>query len=80
MSRTDADLLGRLNAVVADPLVAWPVAKLASISSKKVKVGANWNLYPAVVEPNGNLRDKVRVRCKVGVNLERYYYIDIWMV
>jgi hypothetical protein len=32
---------------------------------KKVKVGRNWNLYPAVVEPNGKLRDKVRVRGKV---------------
>jgi hypothetical protein len=43
-----------------------------------VKVGANWNLYPAVVEPNGNLRDKVRVRCKVEVHLEGYYYIEWW--
>jgi hypothetical protein len=25
---------------------------------KKVKVGATWNLYPAVVQPTGKLRDK----------------------
>ncbi len=45
---------------------------------KKVKVGANWNLYPAVVEPNGKLRDKVRVRGKVEVHSEGYYYIEWW--
>ncbi len=38
---------------------------------KKVKVGQNWNLYPAVVELNGKLRDKVRVRGKVEVHPER---------
>src|SRR5258708_12132615 len=43
---------------------------------KKVKVGKNWNLYPAVVEPNGKLRDKVRVRGKVQVHPEGYYYIE----
>src|SRR5260221_313137 len=32
---------------------------------KKGKVGKNWNLYPAVVEPNGKLRDRGRVRGKV---------------
>ena len=37
---------------------------------KKVKVGKNWNLYPAVVEPNGKLRDKVRVRGKVELHPE----------
>jgi hypothetical protein len=25
---------------------------------KKVKGGTNWNLYPAVVQPTGKLRDK----------------------
>ena len=45
---------------------------------KKVKVGKNWNLYPAVVEPNGKLRDKVRVRGKVEVHPEGYYYIEWW--
>lgn len=45
---------------------------------KKVKVGPNWNLYPAVVEPNGKLPDKVRVRGKVQVHPEGYYYIEWW--
>src|SRR5260370_15191552 len=45
---------------------------------KKVKVGPNWNLYPAVVEPNGKLRDKVRVRGKVQLHAEGYYYIE-WL-
>ena len=45
---------------------------------KKVKVGTTWNLYPAVVEPNGKLRDKVRVRGKVELHPEGYYYIEWW--
>ena len=45
---------------------------------KKVKVGTTWNLYPAVVEPNGKLRDKVRVRGKVELHNEEYYYIEWW--
>jgi hypothetical protein len=43
---------------------------------KKVKVGKNWNLYPAVVEPAGKLRDKVRVSRKVEVHPEGFYYIE----
>lgn len=45
---------------------------------KKVKVGKTWNLYPAVVESNGKLRDKVRVRGKVEVHPEGFYYIEWW--
>ncbi|HTQ61843.1 MAG TPA: hypothetical protein VMI32_16590 [Candidatus Solibacter sp.] len=45
---------------------------------KKVKIGKNWNPYPAVVEPNGKLRDKVRVRGKVELHPEGYYYIEWW--
>jgi hypothetical protein len=45
---------------------------------QKVKIGSEWNLYPAVVEPNGKLRDKVRVRGKVEVHSEGYYYIEWW--
>jgi len=45
---------------------------------KKVKVGKIWNLYPAVLEPNGRLRDKVRVHGKVEVHPEGYYYIEWW--
>ena len=39
---------------------------------KKVKVGKNWSLYPAVVDPNGKLLGKVEVR------VEGYYYIKWW--
>ena len=45
---------------------------------KKVKIGKNWNLYPAVVELNGKLRDKVRVHGKVESHPEGYYYIEWW--
>ena len=45
---------------------------------KKAKVGTSWNLYPAVVVPNGKLRDKVRVRGKVEVHPEGYYCIGWW--
>jgi integrase/recombinase XerD len=45
---------------------------------KKIKIGKSWNLYPAVVESNGKLRDKVRVRGKVEVHPEGYYYIEWW--
>lgn len=45
---------------------------------KKIKVGSCWNLFPAVVEPNGKLRDKVRVRGKIEVHAEGYYYIEWW--
>ncbi len=45
---------------------------------KKIKVGKNWNLYPAVVEPNGKLRDKVRVRGKIEIHPEGFYYIEWW--
>jgi hypothetical protein len=43
---------------------------------KKVKVGKTWNFYPAVVEANGKLRDKVLVRGKVEVHPEGCYYIE----
>jgi integrase/recombinase XerD len=45
---------------------------------KKVKIGKKWNLYPAVVELNGKLRDKVRVHGKVESHPEGYYYIEWW--
>ena len=43
---------------------------------KKVKVGKIWNFYPAVVESNGKLRDKVLVHGKVEVHSEGCYYIE----
>jgi integrase/recombinase XerD len=45
---------------------------------KKVKVGKTWSFYPAVVEPNGKIRDKVVVRGKVEVHPEGHYYIEWW--
>jgi|HubBroStandDraft_1064217.scaffolds.fasta_scaffold1585066_2 hypothetical protein len=38
---------------------------------KKVKAGKNWNLYSAVVEPNGKFHDKVRVRGKIRSSSRR---------
>ncbi len=43
---------------------------------KKIKVEKIWNFYPAVVEPNGKLRDKVLVRGHVEVHPEGCYYIE----
>jgi integrase/recombinase XerD len=45
---------------------------------KKVKINNIWNLFPAVVEPNGKLRDKVKVRGKVEIHPEGHYYIEWW--
>ena len=45
---------------------------------KKIKIGKNWNLYPAVVELNGKLRDNVRVHGKMESHPEGYYYIEWW--
>ena len=35
-----------------------------------------WNFFPAVVEINGNLKDKVHVRGSVEVHLEGSYYLQ----
>ena len=45
---------------------------------KKVRVDGNWKLLPAVVEPNGRLKDKVRVGEKTEVHPEGSYYIEWW--
>ncbi len=37
---------------------------------KKVKVNGAWNLCPAVVESNGKLKDKVRVKGVVEIHPE----------
>lgn len=42
------------------------------------KVGKNWIPYPAVIEPNGRLRDKVHVRGKIEIHPEGYHYIEWW--
>lgn len=41
-----------------------------------IKICKSWNLYHAVVEPIGTLRDEVRVRRKVEAHPEGYYYIE----
>jgi hypothetical protein len=43
---------------------------------KKVKVEDGWNFFPAVVETNGKLKDKVRVRGSVEVQPEGSYYLQ----
>jgi hypothetical protein len=37
---------------------------------KKIKVDGAWNFYPAVVESNGKLKDKVRIKGIVEVHPE----------
>jgi len=45
---------------------------------KKVAVRGKWNLFPAVVEANGKLRDKIKVHGQVEVHSEGTYYIEWW--
>ncbi|HET9086618.1 MAG TPA: hypothetical protein VFN53_03770 [Acidobacteriaceae bacterium] len=45
---------------------------------KKVKVRAAWNFYPAVIESNGKLKDKVRVKGAIEVHPEGQYFIEWW--
>jgi integrase/recombinase XerD len=46
---------------------------------KKVIVNGTWGLYPAVLEPNGKLKDKIRVKGEIEVHAEGTYYIE-WRV
>jgi hypothetical protein len=43
---------------------------------KKIKVDGTWNFYPAVVESNGKLKDKVRIKGTVEVHPEGAYYLQ----
>ncbi len=43
---------------------------------KKVRTETGWSLFPAVVEANGKLKDKVRVRGKIEVHPEGSYYLE----
>jgi hypothetical protein len=43
---------------------------------KKVKVDGQWKLCPAVVEPDGKLKDRVQVNGHVEVHSEGVYYIE----
>lgn len=43
---------------------------------KKIKVEGAWRFAPVVPEPNGRLKDKVRINGKVEVHSEGSYYIE----
>ena len=43
---------------------------------KKIKVDGSWRFAPAVPEPNGRLKDKVRVNGQVEVHAEGAYFIE----
>lgn len=43
---------------------------------KKVKVDGQWKLCPVVVEPDGKLKDRVRVNDRTEVHSEGVYYIE----
>jgi hypothetical protein len=46
---------------------------------KKVKVNGAWNFYPAVVESNGKLKDKVRIKGTVEVRWsQKFGQWDKW--
>src|SRR5260370_5951531 len=43
---------------------------------KKIKLGARWRWAPAVLEPNGKLKDRVQVNGSVEVHPEGSYYLE----
>jgi integrase/recombinase XerD len=43
---------------------------------KKIIVNGKWGLYPAVLEPNGKLKDKIRIKGEISVHPEGTYYIE----
>ena len=43
---------------------------------KKARVNGTWNFYPAVIESNGKLKDKIRVRGAIEVHSEGAYYLE----
>ncbi len=43
---------------------------------KKIKLGARWRWAPAVLEPNGKLKDRVQVNGTVEVHPEGSYYLE----
>ena len=46
---------------------------------KKVKVGNAWRFAPVVPEPNGKLKDRVRINGKIETHPEGAYYIE-WRI
>jgi hypothetical protein len=45
---------------------------------KEIKVDGAWKLMPAVLEPNGRLKDKVRIVGSIEIHSEGTYYIEWW--
>jgi integrase/recombinase XerD len=45
---------------------------------KKINVNGAWKLLPAVLEPNGKLKDKVRIGGAIETHPEGTYYIEWW--
>ncbi|MGE5112803.1 MAG: tyrosine-type recombinase/integrase [Acidobacteriaceae bacterium] len=43
---------------------------------KKVKVDGAWKLFPAVVESDGRLKDRVRIHGRIEVHSEGVYYME----
>jgi hypothetical protein len=45
---------------------------------KKIKLDGAWQLLPAVLEPNGQLKDKVRIGGSIEIHSEGSYYLEWW--
>src|SRR6266852_5526531 len=45
---------------------------------KKINLHGVWKLLPAVVEPNGRLKDKVRIGGNIETHPEGTYYLEWW--
>jgi len=45
---------------------------------KKIKLDGAWKLMPAVLEPNGRLKDKVRIGGSIEIHSEGTYYLEWW--
>jgi integrase/recombinase XerD len=41
---------------------------------KKIKLDGAWKLMPAVLEPNGRLKDRVRIGGSIEIHSEGTYY------
>ena len=46
--------------------------------SQKIKLDGAWQLLPAVLEPNGRLKDKVRIGGSIEIHTEGTYYLEWW--
>ena len=43
---------------------------------KRIKADGKWKLCPAVIEPSGKLKDRVRVHGQIETHLEGSYFIE----